>query len=43
MLCAFFGAGIGNWLRATLTKKGFTLLLCVAGSVALCCLGYAAV
>ena len=42
MLCAFFGAGIGNWLRATLTKKGFTLLLCVASSVALACMGYAA-
>ena len=42
MLCAFFGAGIGNWLLATLTKKGFTLLLCVASSVALACLGYAA-
>ena len=42
MLCAFFGAGIGNWLRATLTKKGFTLLLRVASSVALACMGYAA-
>lgn len=28
--------------RATLTKKGFTLLLCVASSVALACMGYAA-
>lgn len=42
MLCAFLGAGIGNWLRAALTKKGFTLLLCVACSVALACLGYTA-
>ena len=28
MLCAFFGAGIGNWLRATLTKRLYTASLC---------------
>ena len=35
MLCAFIGAGIGNFLRSKLIGKHFTLYLCVISSVAL--------
>ena len=41
MLCAFFGAGIGNYLRCKLTKHHFTLFLCIAASVSGACLVYA--
>ena len=41
MLCAFFGAGIGNYLRCKLTKHHFTLFLCIAVSVSGACLVYA--
>ncbi len=41
IICAFLGAGAGNYLRSRLTKRGFTLLLCVVTSVALACLVYA--
>ena len=41
MLCAFFGAGIGNYLRCKLTKHHFTLFLCIAASVSSACLVYA--
>ena len=41
MLCAFFGAGIGNYLRCKLTKHHFTLFLCIVSSVSLACLVYA--
>ena len=40
MLCAFIGAGIGNFLRCHLIKRHFTLYLCVISSVALACLSY---
>ena len=42
MLCAFIGAGIGNFLRCHLIKRHFTLYLCVISSVALACLSYIA-
>ena len=41
MLCAFFGAGIGNYLRCKLTKHHFTLFLCIVSSVSLACFAYA--
>src|SRR5699024_6127630 len=40
MLCAFIGAGVGNFLRSKLIGKHFTLYLCVISSVALACLAY---
>ena len=40
MLCTFLGAGIGNYLRALLNKRHYTLFLCVTSSVALACLVY---
>lgn len=40
MLCAFIGAGVGNFLRCHLIKRHFTLYLCVISSVALACLSY---
>ena len=42
MLCAFIGAGAGNFLRSKLIGKHFTLYLCVVSSVALACLAYVA-
>ena len=42
MLCAFIGAGAGNFLRSKLIGKHFTLYLCVISSVALACLAYVA-
>ena len=41
MLCAFFGAGIGNYLRCKLTKHHYTLFFCIAASVSGACLVYA--
>ena len=41
MLCAFIGAGIGNFLRCKLSKHHFTLFLCIVSSVSLACLVYA--
>lgn len=40
MLCAFLGAGIGNFLRCKLTKHHFTLFLCIVSSVAAACFVY---
>ena len=41
MLCAFIGAGVGNYVRCKLTKHHFTLFLCVVSSVSLACFTYA--
>lgn len=41
MLCAFMGAGIGNFIRCKLIKHHFTLFLCIVSSVSAACLVYA--
>lgn len=41
MLCAFAGAGIGNYIRCKLSKHHFTLFLCIISSVSAACLTYA--
>ena len=33
MLCAFVGAGIGNYIRCKLSKHHFTLFLCIIASI----------
>ena len=33
MLCAFAGAGIGNYIREKLSRKHLTLFLCIISSV----------
>ena len=40
ILCAFIGAGVGNYLRCKLLRKHYTLFLCIVSSVALACLAY---
>lgn len=40
MLCAFIGAGIGNFFRSKLIGRHMTMYLCIASSVALACLCY---
>ena len=40
MLCAFVGAGIGNYIRCKLSKHHFTLFLCIIASVSAACLSY---
>ncbi len=40
MLCAFAGAGIGNYIRCKLSKHHFTLFLCIIASVSTACLTY---
>ena len=40
MLCAFAGAGIGNYIRCKLSKHHFTLFLCIISSVSTACLTY---
>ncbi|MEX0380998.1 threonine/serine exporter ThrE family protein [Leuconostoc sp. MS02] len=40
MICSFLGAGIGNFIRATLGKHTITTLIGVAISVAVACLVY---
>lgn len=40
MLCAFVGAGIGNYIRCKLSKHHFTLFLCIISSVSAACLSY---
>ncbi|AEJ30748.1 threonine/serine exporter ThrE family protein [Leuconostoc sp. C2] len=40
MICSFLGAGIGNFVRATLGKHTITTLVGVAVSVAIACLVY---
>jgi len=40
MICSFIGAGIGNFVRATLGKHTITTLVGVAISVAIACLVY---
>lgn len=42
MLCAFVGAGTGNYLRCKLSKHHFTLFLCIVSSVSAACLTYTA-
>ena len=42
MLCAFLGAGIGNYLRVQLIHRKYTLALQVVAGVAAACLGYTA-
>lgn len=41
MICAFLGAGLGNFVRCKLTKHHFTLFLCIVSSIAVSCLTYA--
>lgn len=41
MLCAFIGAGVGNYIRCKLTKHHFTLFLCIVSSVSTACFIYA--
>lgn len=43
MICAFLGAGAGNYLRCKLLARQFTLFLYVAVSVALACLVYSGI
>lgn len=40
IFCAFLGAGAGNYLRAQLLKRKYTLFLCIVASVSLACLVY---
>ena len=40
MLCAFIGAGIGNFLRSRLIGRHLAMYLCIVASVALACLCY---
>ena len=40
MICAFLGAGCGNYLRSKLLRRHLTLFLCIVVSVALACLVY---
>lgn len=40
MLCAFVGAGIGNYIRCKLSKHHFTLFLCITSSVSISCFTY---
>ncbi len=43
MLCAFLGAGVGNYVRKKLLDKKLTLFATIATSVAVACLVYIAV
>lgn len=40
MLCAFLGAGAGNYLRSKMNQHHLTLFLCTTASVALACIVY---
>lgn len=40
IICAFLGAGAGNYVRSKLLGKKFTLFLCIVTSVALGCITY---
>ena len=40
MVCAFVGAGIGNYLRCKLSQQHFTMFLCIVSSVSAACLSY---
>ncbi len=42
MLCAFCGAGIGNYIRCKLSKHHFTLFLCITTSVSASCITFTA-
>lgn len=42
MLCAFVGAGIGNYIRCKLSKHHYTLILCITAAVSAACLSYTA-
>ncbi|MCH3967977.1 MAG: threonine/serine exporter family protein [Atopobiaceae bacterium] len=43
MLCAFVGAGIGNWLRRLMLDRHINQFCAIGGSVACACLAYLAV
>ena len=43
MICAFLGAGMGNYLRCKLSEHHFTLFLCIVSSITLACLVYAGI
>lgn len=40
MIGAFFGAGVGNYIRAKLSGRKLTLLLCIVASISAACLTY---
>lgn len=40
MMCAFFGAGVGNWVRRKMNDLHLQLFACIAPSVAIACLVY---
>lgn len=40
IICAFIGAGLGNYIRSLLIKHRFTLFLCIVVSVSCACIGY---
>ena len=40
MICAFLGAGCGNYLRSKLLERHLTLFLCIVVSVSLACVVY---
>ncbi len=40
MLCSFFGAGLGNWTRATLNRRHMTLFAGLSAGVGIACLTY---
>lgn len=42
IICAFIGAGIGNYIRCKLSKHHLTLFLCIISSVSVACLSYTA-
>lgn len=41
IICAFLGAGCGNYLRCKLTKHHFTIFLTIVSAIILACLVYA--
>lgn len=41
MLCAFIGAGLGNWVKTLFARARYTLLLCITMGVATGCTAYA--
>ncbi|MCH4185124.1 MAG: threonine/serine exporter family protein [Eggerthellaceae bacterium] len=42
MICAFIGAGLGNFVRSILIKKRFAQLACIGSGVGVACLSYLA-
>ena len=43
IICAFFGAGVGNWLRRKMNDMHLQLYACISASVAVACLVYVAI